>query len=405
MPLTLLPLLDRRPSLPRPRARLLLPLLLAALVGACGGGGSDDADIELISASNVIGQADYVSGSANRGGAVSALGLAQPLGGIATDGSRFFVADYGNHRVLGYASVPGPTTPALFVLGQDSLTSNTPATGPTRMALPASVALVDGRLIVADAGNNRVLIWNTLPVANTAPDVVVGQLDLNSDDPGTAADKLSFPVAATIANNRLIVADQDNNRVLIWNSVPTANGTPADVVLGQTDFTGSGARDEEDGLTTPAGLWSDGFRLLVADSGNNRVMLWTQLPRTSGADASFVIGQSDFSRITAGVGQGSLRTPSGVASDGTRIWIADSGNNRVLEFDAFPIASGALATDIYGQDRDSYTARTPNDDDQDAATDDTPSARTLSSPTGVSVIASTLYVVDRNNHRVLAFPN
>lgn len=397
--------------LPRPsyRASLLhrlaktLLLSVAVVLSACGGGGSDD-EVELIAAGAVIGQADFLSGSANRGSSVSGLGLAQPLGGIATDGTNFFVADYGNHRVLGYASVPGPATPAAFVLGQDSLTANSPGTGPTRLALPASVALVDGRLVVADAGNNRVLIWNTLPVANTAPDVVIGQLDLSSDDPGTAADKLSFPVAATIANNRLIVSDQDNNRVLIWNSVPAVNGAAADVVLGQTDFSGSSARDEEDGLTTPAGIWSDGFRLLVADSGNNRVMLWTQLPRTSGADASFVIGQSDFSRVSAGVGQSALRTPSGVASDGTRIWIADSGNNRVLEFDAFPIASGALAVDVYGQGRDSYSARTPNDDDQDGATDDTPSARTLSSPTGVSVIANTLYVVDRNNHRVLAFP-
>lgn len=392
-------------SLPLLRRLLVLPVVLtASLLGACGGGRSSDDDVELISATRVVGQADFTSGSANRGGAVSALGVAQPLGSIATDGTHFFIADYGNHRVLGYAEIPSATTPALFVLGQDSATANTPGTGPTRMALPASVAIADGRLVVADAGNNRVLIWNRLPVGNTAPDVVIGQADLQTDDPGTAADQLSFPIAATIANNKLIVSDQDNNRVLIWNTVPTANGTPADVVLGHQDFTTATANDEEDGLNSPAGVWSDGFRLLVADSGNHRVMVWSQLPRSSGADASFVIGQSDFSRVTAGVGQGALRTPFGVASDGTRIWIADSGNNRVLEFDAFPIANNALAVDIYGQDRDGYSARLPNDDDQDGDTDDTPSARTLSSPTGVSVFANVLYVVDRSNHRVLAFP-
>ena len=395
MPVSL-PLLRRLPVLP--------VVLTASLLGACGGGGSSDDDVELISATRVVGQADFTSGSANRGGAVSALGVAQPLGSIATDGTHFYIADYGNHRVLGYAEIPSATTPALLVLGQDSATANTPGTGPTRMALPASVAIADGRLVVADAGNNRVLIWNRLPVGNTAPDVVIGQADLQTDDPGTAADQLSFPIAATIANNKLIVSDQDNNRVLIWNTVPTANGMPADVVLGQQDFTTATANDEEDGLNSPAGVWSDGFRLLVADSGNHRVMVWSQLPRSSGADASFVIGQSDFSRVTAGVGQGALRTPFGVASDGTRIWIADSGNNRVLEFDAFPIANNALAVDIYGQDRDSYSARLPNDDDQDGDTDDTPSARTLSSPTGVSVFANVLYVVDRSNHRVLAFP-
>lgn len=391
-------------SSPFRRLLCLSAVLPALLASACGGASEDDDDPELILATRVIGQADFTSGSANRGAAVSALGLAQPLGPVATDGTRFFIADYGNHRVLGYAEIPTATTAALFVLGQDSATASTPGTGPTRMALPASVAIADGRLVVADAGNNRVLIWNTLPVGNTPPDVVVGQPDLVSDDPGTAADRLSFPVAATIANNRLIVSDQDNNRVLIWNTVPAANGTPADVVLGQRDFGTATANDEEDGLNSPAGIWSDGFRLLVADSGNNRVMVWSQLPRTSGADASFVIGQSDFSRVTAGVGQGVLRTPFGVASDGTRIWIADSGNNRVLEFDAFPIANNVLAVDVYGQDRDNYSARLPNDEDQDGVTDDAPSAATLSSPTGVSVSAGVLYVVDRNNHRVLAFP-
>jgi hypothetical protein len=391
-------------SSPSRRLLVLSAVLPALLLNACGGGSSSDDDLELIRASSVIGQTDFVSGSANRGGAVSALGIAQPLGTIATDGSHFFIADYGNHRVLGYASIPTATTPALFVLGQDAATASTPGTGPTRMALPASVAISDGRLVVADAGNHRVLIWNTLPVGNTPPDVVVGQPDLLTDDPGTAADKLSFPIAATIANNRLIVSDQDNNRVLIWNTVPTANGTAADVVLGQQDFASSVANDEEDGLNSPAGIWSDGFRLLVADSGNNRVLVWSQLPRSSGADASFVIGQSDFSRVTAGVGQGALRTPFGVASDGTRIWVADSGNNRVLEFDTFPIANNALAVDVYGQDRDSYSARLPNDADQDGVTDDSPSATTLSSATGVSVFANVLYIVDRSNHRVLAFP-
>ena len=34
-----------------------------------------------------------------------------------------------------------------------------------------------------------------------------------------------------------MVADTDNNRVLIWNSIPTTNGANADLVLGQDNFT------------------------------------------------------------------------------------------------------------------------------------------------------------------------
>lgn len=382
---------------------LCLPLLLTA----CGGGGStDDDNIDFIQAFGVLGQANYSSGSANRGAAVSAAGLAQPLGSIASNGTLFYVADYGNHRVLGYNTIPtslGAT--ADFVIGQASATSNTPATGPMQLALPASVSVADGKLVVSDAGNNRVLIWNTLPTGNTAPDVVLGQADFTSGDPGTAANKLSFPAFAAIANNKLFVSDQNNNRVLIWNTVPTTSGTAADVVLGQQDFSTATANDEEDGLTTPAGLWTDGFRLLVADSGNNRVMFWSQVPRVSGADATFVIGQTDFSRVSAGVGQTALRTPYGVASDGTRIYIADSGNNRVLKFDAFPIANAPSAVDVYGQDRDDYSGRTPNVDDEDTDSDNEVANGPMSSPTGVTFFGGVLYVLDRNNHRVLFFPS
>lgn len=385
------------------RAAVVASSISLTLV-ACGGGGTSDDDIDMPEAFQVVGQKDYLGFQSNRGSSVNALGLAQPLGGIATDGAHFYVADYANHRVLGWNSVPAALDQAPdFVLGQSSFTTNSAGTAATRLALPASVSITDSRLVVADAGNNRVLIWNTLPTTNVGPDVVVGQADLTHNDPGTTAGQLNFPIAATIANNKLFVVDQYNNRVLIWNSVPTSNGADASVVLGQLDFTSSVAGDEEDGLTNPSGLWTDGLRLLVSDSGNNRVLYWSSIPRSSAADATYVIGQTDFSRTSAGVGQSSLRTPYGVTSDGTRIFVADAENNRVIEFDSFPIANGPTALALYGQD--SWSARTPNDDDQDGESDDTPSARTLSSPTGVSYFNGVLYVTDRSNHRLLFFPD
>jgi hypothetical protein len=36
---------------------------------------------------------------------------------------------------------------------------------------------------------------------------------------------------------RLYIADLDNNRVLIYNSVPTANNASANVVIGQQNMT------------------------------------------------------------------------------------------------------------------------------------------------------------------------
>ncbi|HUP91648.1 MAG TPA: NHL repeat-containing protein [Solimonas sp.] len=383
---------------------VLAALALVGALSACNGGDeSTDSSVDMPTAFGVLGQADFAHAAANRGVALSASGISQPLGGVATDGSKLYLVDSGNNRILGWNSLPANGAAADFVIGQDGFGASAPGTGNTRLALPASVHIANGRLIVADSGNNRVLIWNSLPTANVPANVVVGQAGFNTADPGTSATGLSFPVAAVVGNNRLIVSDQNNNRVLIWNTLPSASGAPADVVIGQADFGLTEAGEQEDGLSLPAGLWSDGFRLLVADSGNNRVMYWTQLPRSNLADASYVIGQSDFARVSAAAGQASLRAPYGLASDGTRIYVADSGNNRVLVFDTFPIANGALAFEVYGQE--SFTARTPNDDNQDGTSDDGPGARTLSSPTGVSYASGVLYVSDRNNHRVLLFPS
>lgn len=384
----------------------LVPILMTALLGvaACGGSGGDDDSVDMPTAFGLLGQADFTGGNANRGGGTGELGFAQPLGGIATDGTRLFVADYGNNRVLAWNSIPSSqSTPPDFVLGQSGFTDNAPGTAANRLALPAGIAISGGRLVVADAGNNRVLIWNTLPGANVPADVVIGQDGFTDNDPGLSANRLSFPTAVALANQQLFVADQNNHRVLIWNTLPTAHGAAANVVVGQRDFTTGTASKEEDGLSNPAGLWTDGFRLLVGDSGNNRVMYWAQIPRNSGTDATYVLGQSDFSRNVAGVGSASMRTPYGIASDGTRIYVADAGNNRVLKFDAFPIANGAVALDVYGQD--AFESRTPNDDDQDGTADDNPGDRTLSSPTGVTHAGGVLYVSDRNNHRILFFPD
>jgi len=393
------------PKMPSLRSLLVVPLMGASLaVGlvACGGGGGDD-DEDRPVAYNVIGQENYSTSAANSGG-ISAATLSQPLGSPSVSGDVVFVADTANNRVLGYTPIPdSPGTEATIVLGQTDATSNLPATTQTGLALPGSASVSEGRLVVADSGNNRVLIWNSIPtLSSTPPDVVLGQNSFTTATSGIAANKLSFPTAAIISSNRLIVADQSNSRVLIWDSIPTENGTAADVVLGQPDFVTRETGDDADEMSRPSSLWSDGFRLLVSDTGNNRVLFWQQLPDESTLEAELVIGQTDFGRSSSGSGTTGMNTPYGVGSDGSRIYVADSGNNRVLEFSSFPLADGMAAADVYGQE--DFSDLIANDDDQDGESDDTPSDRTLSGPTGVTVADGIVYISDRNNNRVLQFP-
>jgi hypothetical protein len=73
----------------------------------------------------------------------------------------------------------------------------------------------------------------------------------------------------------------------------------------------------------------------------------------------------------------------------------------VLIYTPFPASNGAAATGVLGQS--SFTTSTPNDSNQDGTSESTPSARTLSSPSDVSVIGDLLLVADTSNNRVLAF--
>jgi len=376
---------------------------LALLTSACSdNGGSDDEDERPV-AFAVLGQSGFDAAFPNRGEGPGADTLAQPLGNVAVAGDLMFIPDTANSRVLGYNTIPDANgAPADFALGQPDFATTTPGTSATKFALPVGVFVGEGKLVVADSGNNRVLIWNSIPASATAPDVVVGQADFVSSTAGTSDAALSFPTSAMIANGRLIVVDQNNNRVLIWSSVPGVNGAAASIVIGQQDFTTRDADDEADELNRPASAWSDGFQLLVADSGNHRVLYWVQLPQQSGDDADYVLGQTGFSRSTAGSSEATMRTPFGVSSDGARIYVADSGNHRVLAFDQFPIANGASADEVFGQE--TMTEVTANDDDQDGDVDDTPTSRTLSGPTGAYVYSGVLHVTDRSNNRVLLFP-
>lgn len=414
---------------PAPVARISRLSLAAAALGAltltaCGGGGSSDSSTSIQGAfkyaSVVVGQTSFSGYQPNQGGAVGATTLAQPTGAVATDGTELFIPDQNNSRVLGFSSIPAANgAAASFVVGQDSFTSGGPqTTAATTLALPGKAFVSsDGKLVVADPGNNRVLIWNSLPAGNQPADVVVGQVNYTSKDTGTSATQLSDPEAAVIANGKLIVADTGNNRVLVWNTVPTASGAAADVVIGQPDFTSNDQNNTctptsaspctssqiagQNNLYYPQDVWSDGFRLLVADSNNNRVMFWKQIPSSNMTDATYVMGQSSFTRTSYGVSASTFHAPYGVASDSVHIYIADTGNNRVLVFNSFPTSNGGSADSVLGQD--SFTRNTANDDDQNNHPDDNPTGRTLSGPTGVAIASSMLYVTDTGNNRVLLF--
>lgn len=164
-----------------------------------------------------------------------------------------------------------------------------------------------------------------------------------------------------MVNGKLIVADTGQNRVFIWDELPTEKHRDPSVTLGQQDATATKRNSGQDvsasTLHYPSGIWSDGNKLIVADAWNHRVLIWTQFPQNNGQPADVVIGQPDFESNepnVAGVGndpsESSLNWPYGVFSDGTSLWIADTGNRRILYFNTIPDTSYKAADEVIGKE-------------------------------------------------------
>jgi uncharacterized protein (TIGR03437 family) len=433
------------------------------------------------SADVVIGQADFYSGAVNRGaaGVLTAKGFDTPVGITLDAQGNLYVADFNNTRVLKFSAPLGPGTPdpaatsvigepnfatrgtpaqpsnatlagptgvavdsngllyvsvpgdnrvltfslsnisggAQYVLGQGDFTTTTadfgvfPLASPNTLSGPADVK-VDGNgyVYVADTGNNRVLMF---PPGSKSAAAVWGQTTftangVNEIKPGSLNAPFAMAVDYSQAPYALYVSDTANNRILGWkDSTRFRNGDPADFVIGQADLRTAIANADSGGSLNPTRLCLSAPKgiavqpntgtLYVADSGNNRILRFPRPANQSGQiQPDAVIGQPDFtSSVSAVVSAFSLSSPGALSfgPDGD-LFVADTGNNRVLEFSA-NAGSQASAVRVYGQAGFNSGTGSPQ-----------VSAQILSAPQGVFVdSAFNLYVADTGANRVVIFPN
>lgn len=233
-------------------------------------------------ADGVLGQPDFTSSAP----ATSQNGLRNPYGlGVTTEGT-LYVADASNHRVLRFdqAASKANGAPADGVLGQPDFTSGAPGLTQTSLDTPRGVAVYGTTLFVAERGNARVLRFDqAASKADGAPaDGVLGQPDFTSEVQSISQAGMEYPSRLAVDGaGRLYVSDGFNaDRVVVFtNAAEKADGAPADYVLGQPDFTSSGAALAQNRLnmdSSGGGLAVDSFTglLFVADDNNNRVMVF-----------------------------------------------------------------------------------------------------------------------------------
>jgi hypothetical protein len=356
-----------------------------------------------------LGQANVTSGNPNRGAAAAQNSMNSPQG-VAVGGTSVWVADTNNSRVLKFNNPSVSGQNADLELGQADFASASPNRGAVPAAdnslnLPSGVAVTGTDVWVTDGGNFRALRFqNPLVSGVAAANLVLGQADFLQYAANTLqAGSLFSPNGAAVdsATGRVYAADYNNNRVLFWNSVPAfTSGQPADGVIGQPDFVSMlpnrGGPASDATLSAPYAVAVDGANSLwVNDMGNYRILHYTA-PGLTGATADIVLGQANFTTTAPGaLGAATLNGASGMAFGAGGLWVADSGNHRVLRFGT--LTNGAAADFVLGQ-----ADFISNQDNRNAG--NPPTANTLKFPTGVWADGgNNVWVADSDNNRVLKF--
>ena len=344
--------------------------------------------------------------------APSRSALFGPRGAAISEDHRVLaVCDTGHHRLLLWNRLPeSDDAPADLIIGQADFThegrNGKGAPGAATLNVPTGVAFGSGALAVADAWNHRVLIWRSTPTESHQPaDVGLGQAGFHGVEANrggeAGADTLNWCYGVAIVDGQLIVADTGNRRVLVWHGIPEQNGAPADMVLGQDNFD---TRDENAGRDAgPLGMrwphsvaFSQG-RPLVADAGNNRIMVWEQWPDRPGIPCDFMLGQADAASLEHNRGAywpnaRVLNMPYGLTASSDWVVTADTANSRLLGWRHDALAWDVPATGLGGQ---------PHFDTKGDNRWGRPQRDSLCWPYWISAQGSTLVVSDSGNNRVM----
>jgi len=386
--------------------------------------------VAATAASRAFGQQDAAGtttgdgdGSGGTGGAPNNPSLTDPYGVAvvtASSGSRYLAVSMTGTSTSKVKFFDLTTRAVVAQYSASGITGTTP----TKFANPGFLSWdsATATLFVSDIANHRVSLF---PFTSLSSDVGMNDVIGHSDYSGTSASFYAgapnSPNDATLAEpsyvvadttyNRLYVSDTYNNRVLVYVLDPTTRkprSPKASYVLGVPQSTNlttpmlesrnlDGALSyypaTSKSLRTPKGLALDGAKnLYVADYTNNRVVRFPTGTSSisNGMTADLVLGQANFTASSSGAANTEMSGPSGVAYDTTanRLFVTDTGNNRVQVFTSITASGAAAFTSIYLNG-----GASPRND--------------FNAPTGIAytagvvgVVNQGLFIADTGNHRV-----
>jgi uncharacterized protein (TIGR03437 family) len=361
---------------------------------------------------------------------ISNTTVGYPQGLAMVGGTRLVVVDASDSRALvfdPYENWPDPSvtlSPAAYeIIGQSGYGDHLPNRGaflplPATLSTPLGAAASSTELFISDGSNNRVTVYEIqggIPAVGASR--TFGQAYTNVNSPNliegrefnlisASAVTGSVVIDRTANPPHLYVADPGNNRILCFKNAATVNpGDYADLIIGQANGVtsvanfpvGDPTKPSATSLNNPSGLALDANgNLWVADSGNGRVLRFpAPFAQTSGMPtANLVIGQSSFTSQVMNATPSNMHSPASLAftSDGSLL-VSDIVYQRVLFFQQ-PLTTGMAATKVVGQ-TDFYSS-SPNGTPRDPGR--------FNNPIGIATDAQDrLYVCDSGAARVSIF--
>ncbi|WP_185827377.1 chitobiase/beta-hexosaminidase C-terminal domain-containing protein [Edaphobacter aggregans] len=212
---------------------------------------------------------------------------------------------------------------SLFTSAASSSTAGAPQ---VNLSAPGGLAVdTFGDIFVADTGNGKVVADC---LASTTTSATSNSFCGNAGYLGAVVELgSSFTHPAGIAldgGNSLYVVDSGANTV---TAIQGANLSSSVLVAATATFGGTA-------LSGPKGIALDGYaNVYIADTGNNRIVMAHQFGATATDNVVYIPSTTIF-------GGTALSGPTGLAADSAGdLFIADTGNNRIVEYTALGVAS------------------------------------------------------------------
>ncbi len=257
-----------------------------------------------------------------------------------------------------------------------------------RQRTPTSVLAFPGKvladepskqLFIADSNHNRIVI---VSIEDSSVKEVIGSGQIGMADGGFEAASFNHPQGMALDGNTLYVADTENHAIraidLARKTVTTIAGT-GEQLRRRITF---GGQAKDLALNSPWDLTLQNGILYIAMAGPHQ--LWQMNPKTGGI-APYA-GSGREARIDGPLAEAALAQPSGITSDGKKLYFADSEVSAIRSADLDP--HGRVET-IVGEDLFEFGDR-----------DGKGPAVRLQHPLGVVYSDGWLYVADTYNNKI-----